>query len=113
MAITPDGEHAYVTNRLDGTVSVITTATGVVSGTIALGAVPNGLAITPDGTQVYVANLVGQAGNTVSVIDTATGVVSGLVTVGTTAERRGDLSVAPRCDDFSGRVWRERLRPGL
>jgi YVTN family beta-propeller protein len=30
-AITPDGKHVYVTNFLDGTVSVITTATGAVS----------------------------------------------------------------------------------
>ena len=37
VAITPDGKHAYVTNYGDGTVSVITTATGVVSDTITVG----------------------------------------------------------------------------
>ena len=37
MAITPDGKHAYVTNYDDGTVSVITTATGAVSAPITVG----------------------------------------------------------------------------
>ncbi len=55
VAISPDGTHVYVRNR-DGTVSVITTATGVVSATITVGTNPVGLAITPDGTHAYVAN---------------------------------------------------------
>ena len=46
-AITPDGKHAYVTNSLDGTVSVITTATGVVSPPITVGKLPEGVAICP------------------------------------------------------------------
>ena len=37
MAITPDGKHAYVANFRDGTVSVITTATGAVSAPITVG----------------------------------------------------------------------------
>ena len=41
---------------------------------------PNGVAVTPDGTKVYVAN---QGSNTVSVIDTATNNVTATVTVGT------------------------------
>ena len=48
MAITPDGKHAYVTNDMDGTVSVITTATGAVSAPITVGRVPDGVAICPD-----------------------------------------------------------------
>ena len=80
---------AYVNNSRDGTVSVITTATGAVSGTIALGATPIGPAITPDGRHVYVSNhgalevpaAPGDLG-TVSVITTATGAVSAPITVG-------------------------------
>ena len=54
MAITPDGKHAYVTNNGDGTVSVITTATGAVSAPITVGNAPAGVAITPDGKHAYV-----------------------------------------------------------
>jgi YVTN family beta-propeller protein len=79
VAITPDGKHAYATNFLDGTVSVITTATGAVSAPITVGTQPNQVTITPDGKHAYVTN----TGNgTVSVITTATGVVSPPITVG-------------------------------
>ena len=91
MAITPDGKHAYVTNDGDGTVSVITTATGAVSAPITVGKRPGGVAITPDGKHVYVAN---RGDGTVSVITTATGAVSAPITVGTT--QRGWRSAPAR-----------------
>jgi YVTN family beta-propeller protein len=47
LAITPDGKHVYVSNYVDGTVSVITTATGAVSAPITVGNGPSGLAICP------------------------------------------------------------------
>ncbi len=74
---------AYVNNQGDNTVSVITTATGAVSAPITVGANPGGLAVTPDGTHVYVANPGdSKAAGTVSVIDTKTGVVSATIAVG-------------------------------
>jgi YVTN family beta-propeller protein len=79
VAITPDGKHAYVTNNGDGTVSVITTATGAVSPPITVGKGPNQVAITPDGKHAYVTN---STDGTVSVITTATGAVSPPITVG-------------------------------
>ena len=93
MAATPDGKHVYVSNQNDSTVSVITTATGTVSGPIKVGPKPSGIAIAPDGKHAYVANngtgVTGnpggpgsEVGNTVSVIDTAKGVVSDTITVG-------------------------------
>ena len=91
VSVTPDGKHVYVTNNGDGTVSVITTATGTVSATIPVGTNPVGVSITPDGKHAYVANnstvvISGQPAeetdNTVSVIDTAMGVVSAAITVG-------------------------------
>jgi YVTN family beta-propeller protein len=68
-----------VTNGLDGTVSVITTATGAVSAPITVGKAPGGVAITPDGKRAYVTN---NGDGTVSVITTATGAVSAPITVG-------------------------------
>ena len=91
--VTPDGKHVYVANSGSGllgtgvvnnTVSVIDTATGVVSSTITVGNGPVGPAVTPDGKHVYVANA---GDNTVSVIDTATGTVSDTIPVGRTPVR--------------------------
>jgi YVTN family beta-propeller protein len=72
VAITPDGAHAYVLNI--GSVSVIDTATNTVVQSIVVNTAPlgffplSGIAITPGGSNVYVAG--GSFGN-VSVIATA------------------------------------------
>ena len=57
IAITPDGNTAYVANdTYSGTVTPIATATNTVGTPIAVGHSPTGIAITPDGTTAYVAN---------------------------------------------------------
>jgi YVTN family beta-propeller protein len=48
------GPKAYVGNFKDGTVSVIDTATGAVTGTVPVAAGPHGMTVTPDGKTVYV-----------------------------------------------------------
>ena len=60
---------AYVTNAGANSVSVIDTATNTVVATVPVGFSPTGVAITPDGTRVYV------SGIPVTVIDTATNTV--------------------------------------
>jgi hypothetical protein len=109
VAITPDGRHAYVAGAgvhfdmahpprvpIPGAVSVIDTASGVVSATIALGKQnPQAVAITPDGKHVYVTGPDGYSylpgkedpaidplpiHGAVSVIDTATGAENGAST---------------------------------
>ena len=62
----------FVTNS-DGTVSVITTATGAVAAPVSTATARGGVGLTPDGKHVYVPN---SNDGTVSVIDTATGAVS-------------------------------------
>jgi YVTN family beta-propeller protein len=75
VAVTPDGSRVYVVNLIDGTVSVISTATDTVIGpAIPVGSAPEGVAVTPDGSRVYVASL---GVGTVSVISTATNTVIG------------------------------------
>ena len=75
----PNGTRAYVT-ELGGAVAVIDTATNTLLSTITIPNVqvspqfsqaplPMGIAITPDGTKAYVADLYGDA---VSVLDTTT-----------------------------------------
>ncbi|MFI6585638.1 beta-propeller fold lactonase family protein [Embleya sp. NPDC050493] len=86
VAVSPDGSHAYVTNAGGGggpggpagtTVTVVDTATNTATGAITVGSGPQGIAVTPDGSRLYVAN--GGSGS-VSVIDTATNTVTSTVT---------------------------------
>ena len=63
LAIKGDQSWVYVSNYLDGTVTPINTATNTAGTPIPVGANPYGIAMTPDGTTVYVAN---NGGNTVS-----------------------------------------------
>ena len=78
LALSPDGTRLYVANRLTSTVSVVSidTATdtyqridanpSIFSRDIAVGWSPTALALTADGTRLYVAN---SASNTVSAIN--------------------------------------------
>ena len=77
LAITPNGQSAYVTG-LVSPVAVINTATNTVVASVPVGSTPNGITTSPDGTNVYVANL---ASGTVSVISTATNSVAATVPV--------------------------------
>ncbi len=56
IAITPNGDYAYVANFVNGTVSVISTSTNKVVKTIPDGDSPEGIAITPNGDYAYVVN---------------------------------------------------------
>ncbi len=79
IAISPDGQEAYVANAGDNTVSVINTATKTVVATIPVGDEPQGVAFAPDGATAYVTNI---EDNTVSVIDTATRTQTTTIAVG-------------------------------
>jgi YVTN family beta-propeller protein len=76
-AITPDGSTLYVTEFLGTTIWVIDTASQQVTTTLTVSQ-PEGLAVTPDGTQLYVCNIDG----TVTVIDTATNQITNTIEVG-------------------------------
>ncbi|AKB80210.1 collagen triple helix repeat domain protein [Methanosarcina horonobensis HB-1 = JCM 15518] len=67
-------EYAYVPNEKSNTVSVINTTTNTVVSTVTVGNVPVGVAVSPDGTKVYVTNFGNDEipGRTVSIIDTVT-----------------------------------------
>src|SRR6266446_3404301 len=77
-------QNAYITNFHGNTVSVIATATNTVVGLpIPVGTLPLGVAVTPDGSTVYVANSGdGSVNGTVSVIATATNTVTATIPVG-------------------------------
>lgn len=86
VAITPDGERAYVTNYTSNSVTPINLTTGRALAAIALGpnAGPAGIAISPDGKTAYVtdAGAPGTIGDTVVPIDLATDKPMAPVTVG-------------------------------
>jgi YVTN family beta-propeller protein len=67
VAITPDDKKVFVTNMVDGTVSVIDAKKMCVTHTIDVGTEPFGCAVTPDGRKLYVANF---GSDDVSVIST-------------------------------------------
>jgi len=59
-SMTPSGAYVYVNNSGDDTVSIIDTASNEVIETIGVGTEPRGgIAVSPDGKFVYVANYVG------------------------------------------------------
>ena len=60
---------------------MIDTSTSTVVDTVDVGQLPYGVAVTPDGSTIYVAN---QVSGTVSVIDAATNTVNATLNVGTT-----------------------------
>jgi YVTN family beta-propeller protein len=71
--------YAYVSNLSGNNVSVVNTANNTVTATIAVPASPSGLAVTPDGTSVYVTC---RGANSVSVISTASNSVIASIGVG-------------------------------
>jgi YVTN family beta-propeller protein len=89
LAVSPDGTKVYVANSGSGTVSVINTSSDALVDTnpatwwavdsITVGSSPTGLAVSPDGTRLYVAN---KGSGTVSVVNTANYTVAKTITVG-------------------------------
>ncbi len=78
IAVAADGRRLYVTLRGSDSVAVVDTATDAVIATVGVGDSPRSVAITPDGTQAYVANYDGR----VSVISTADNSVVNQISVG-------------------------------
>lgn len=83
-------QYLYSTNQNDNTVSVIDPISNEVVKTIAVGAEPRGLAVSPDGTQVWVCNT--NAG-TVSVISVASLAVTATIVLGNT--NPNDIAFTP------------------
>lgn len=85
VVVDASGTLAYTANFAVDSVSVIDLATNSVLGSpIAVGNEPEGIALNPSGTRLYVSNIAGGE-NTVSVIDTATRTV--IATIPVTAPR--------------------------
>jgi YVTN family beta-propeller protein len=80
VAITPDGDTAYVVNQNNpGSVTPIRTATGTALPQIKVGQDPIAIVITPDGKTAYVAN---ESPGSVTPISTATNTALPAITTG-------------------------------
>jgi len=82
VALSPDGEVAYVSNANGNSVSVINTVTQTVTATIAGFSTPQGVAVSPDGSRLYVVN---QGTSSVLVVNTTTNLVVATISVGSFA----------------------------
>jgi YVTN family beta-propeller protein len=91
VAFLPNGTRAFVTNENDATVSVIDTGKLEVAQTIPIGenTKPMGMAITHDGSKLYVST---GRGNKVAVVDTASGSVNALFDAG---DRPWGIALSP------------------
>jgi YVTN family beta-propeller protein len=105
-AVTPDGGKAYVTHFINpqapapGFVTIIDLATLEATGEIQVLYTPHGIAMSPDGSEVYVANW---GSDHITVIDTATDQVTTHIPI---AERvRGDI------ESFSYRILQIAAHP--
>jgi YVTN family beta-propeller protein len=89
LALSPDGSVAYLSDEVG--FEVVDLRTGAILSQIVDTNPATGLAITPDGSKIYLPS--GDASGAVSVIDTATGTVS-TITVGTAPGALGNF-IAP------------------
>jgi YVTN family beta-propeller protein len=81
IAITPNGQFAYVTNYDDDSVSIIQLSSNTVAGSpLTVGSAPYGIAITPNGQFAYVTN---SGDGTVSVIQLPSNTIIDPINVGT------------------------------
>jgi YVTN family beta-propeller protein len=101
LTVSPDGTKAYIATPLGQyqgmVISVIEVATDSVIATISISGssenlLPAGVAITPEGSRVYVANYWG--GN-LAVIDTATATLRRFVSIGGAPEGTGNFIIRP------------------
>jgi len=82
LAMSPDGNYLWAGRRFfDGQVSIIDTTTNTVTESAPAGTYPNGLAFSPDGAKIYVAN---DDSNDVTVIDATTHTIQTTIPVGDT-----------------------------
>ena len=103
IAITPDGQYAYVTNLFSAGVTVIDTASNTIVSTPGLDSgffFPQSITITPNGAYAYVTN--GLSSNSVVVIDIATNTI--IPTPGLTGVFSSPVSIAFTPDGSYGYV---------
>jgi YVTN family beta-propeller protein len=110
MALSPDGRRLYVVCAMSNEVSVVDTAAGKVIGAIPVGWYPSGIAVTPDGKTIVVANAKGTGlppwDGTTSVEKSYIGTLSLIATPDDAALKQGQKDVL---DNMIGVTGQGRL----
>jgi YVTN family beta-propeller protein len=95
LAVSPDGSTVYV-GSLDSRVVAVSTATMTVSKVIpGAGGDSWDMVMSPDGSQLYVADSIGVASATVDVVSTATGTVTARIPIGQSGNTFPGIAVSP------------------
>jgi YVTN family beta-propeller protein len=102
LAVTPNSAHVYVADQGNGQVADITTSSNTVTSTINVGSLvdanfagggdPNILAVTPDGSKLYVATYTAR---TVEDIATSSDLVTNTITLAGTTPNPNALALTP------------------
>jgi YVTN family beta-propeller protein len=102
VALSPDGNTAYVANRFNGSVSVVDLVAGKEKGRVEVGREPVALAVTPDGRRLFVANHLpssradeGYIAATVTVVDLASGQVAAKIKLPNGSTSLRGLCISP------------------
>lgn len=80
VAVSPDGERLYVSDRTAGCVVALDSASGAKVLEVSIDGEPNGLALSADGKTLYVAQ---RTVGSIALVDTTRGVITGTIPVGT------------------------------
>lgn len=86
--------NVYVSNRADGTVSVVDIASLTVTDVVTVGAQPTGLVVTPANTFVYVVNSF-TGTPSVMAIDVTTNLVTATIPISDGAQGDTDIAITP------------------
>jgi RHS repeat-associated protein len=81
--VVPGNPVGFVANSVSNSISIVDATTNTVVGSVAIGAYPYSLAVSPDGTRLYVTSL---DNNTLSVVDLASETVLAAIPVGSSPE---------------------------
>jgi YVTN family beta-propeller protein len=93
VVVSPDSSTVYVANYDSNTVSVIDAATNTAKFTIATDILPNGLALSADGSTLYVSCQTTH--DTVDVISTATNTITATITLGSNEQTFAFITLTP------------------
>ncbi len=80
VAVSPDGQRLYVSDRTAGCVVVLDSASGEKVLEVPIGGEPNGLSLSADGKILYVAQ---RTAGSIALVDTTRGTITGKIPVGT------------------------------
>lgn len=96
LAVSPDGSTVYVGTIFGSSVIAVSTATMTVSKVIpGAGGRSFDMVMSPDGSQLYIADSIGVTSATVDVVSTATGTVTARIPIGQSGNTFPGIAVSP------------------